>query len=87
MTVLGLNDVHLKDSPVHYRSEYRAAALIHFTGKQEEIPVLFSIEHTATGTVDIVVKVRERINYPLLPVLGALKTYISDMYSEGKLPE
>ncbi len=88
MTVLEMKDVQIKDSPLHYRSEYRAAALVRFTGQQEqEVPIVFSIEHTATGAVNIAVHIQEPLNYPLLPVIKALKTYIAEMHSGGKLPE
>lgn len=88
MTVLELKDIQIKDSPVHYRSEYRAAALVLFAGQQEkEIPVVFSIEHTATGAVNIAVNIQRHLNYPLLPVIKALKAHIAEMHSGGKLPE
>lgn len=87
MTVLEIKGLRKKDSPVHYRTEYHAAALIHFSGQQEEIPVMFSIEHTAMGSIDVAVHIEKQINYPLLPVINHLKTHILDMYSNGKLPE
>lgn len=87
MTVLEMKDIQIKDSPVHYRSEYRAAALVRFTGHQEEkIPIVFSIEHTATGAVNIAVTIEKPLNYPLLPVIKALKVHIAEMHSGGKLP-
>jgi hypothetical protein len=87
MTVLEMKDIQIKDSPIHYRSEYRAAALVLFTGQQEEeIPVVFSIEHTAIGAVNIAVNIQRPLNYPILPVIKALKAHIAEMHSGGKLP-
>jgi len=86
MNLVELKDIHKRESPIHYRSDFQGAALFEFTEeKQEQIPVSFSIEHTAEGMINVSVQLLQPISYPLLPVLKVLKSRINTMLSEGKL--
>ena len=86
MKVIELKEINKKDSPLHYRNEFSGSALFEIKGQEQtEIPVAFTIEHTATGMIHISVKVMSRINYPLVPVINALKKHIGIMHDARKL--
>lgn len=86
MRVLQIRDINKKDIPLHYRNEYRGSALFEYgVDTQEESPVEFTIEHSATGEINISARVLNKLNYPLLPALKSLKEYIRQLEREGKL--
>ncbi len=86
MKVLELKNIEKKNIPLHYRNEFKGSAVFEYTHqKQEESPVEFTLEHSATGSVDISVRILKKLNYPLLPALKSLKDYIRDLEKQGKL--
>ena len=91
MTILELKNLHRKEIPLRYVSEYSGAAVFEkpdFQGSgRVERPVEFRIEHSAFGKRDIRVKLFGGLDYPLLPVLRNLKEHISDLDKRGMLPQ
>ncbi|HDQ14491.1 MAG TPA: hypothetical protein ENN41_06730 [Sediminispirochaeta sp.] len=86
MKVLHIKDIQKKNVPLHYRNEFKGSAMLEFSPqRREEAPIEFSVEHQATGEVDISARVLNKINYPLVPVLKSLKEYIRTLEREGKL--
>jgi len=86
MTLIDIKDIQRKDSPVHYRNEYNGTALFDLPGDPSKaVPVNFSIEHTATGTVNFSVTFPEHLDYPLLPLKKSLMTHVKKLYDEGSL--
>jgi len=55
------------------------------TGSRQQIPMEFVIEIKPTGERDIDVKLKERIDYPLVPVIRALKEKIKALEENGDL--
>jgi len=86
MKILEIRDITKKHLHLHYRNEFRGAAVFEYTkNNTEEIPVEFSIEHSATGAVDISARMLKKINYPLLPAIKSLKDHIRELEKTGKL--
>ena len=86
MKVHGVEQLIKKDIPLYYRNEYEALFFIEFpTGSREQIPIEFTIEIKPTGDRVIDVKIKERIDYPLLPVIRALKEKIRFLEENGDL--
>ena len=50
------------------------------------MPVEFCIETDPLGAKKIDIIISESINYPVVPIKSALKTYIITADSKGKLP-
>ena len=86
MKVLEIKDIEKKNIPLHYRNEFKGSAVFEYTHqKREESPVEFTLEHSATGGIDVSVRILKKLNYPLLPALKSLKQYIRDLEKQGKL--
>ena len=86
MKVLQIRDIKKKNIHLHYRNDFNGAAVFEFSkDNKEEVPVEFSVEHSATGTIDITAKMLKKINYPLLPALETLKDHIRGLEKRGKL--
>jgi len=54
-------------------------------GDRLQVPLEFSIEIKPTGERHIVVKLKNRISYPLMPVIRALKEEIRALERSGRL--
>lgn len=86
MKFQALRDIVKKDIPLHYRNEYSATAVFVEPGPREiQTPVEFVIERSATGKKDIRVHFPTHPNYPLIPVLKALKEAIAHLDGQGQL--
>jgi hypothetical protein len=86
MKVLEIRDITKKNIPLHYRNEFKASAVFEYKNQnREESPVEFTLEHSATGNLDISVRILNKLNYPLLPALKSLKAFIRDLEKQGKL--
>lgn len=86
MQLLSINNITKKQSPIYYRNEFSAKSS--FTLRDSEpvdIPINFSVEMAPTGEKTIEVKVSEKIDYPLVPVLRKLKEEIISMEKKGLL--
>ncbi len=86
MKLHSIDQIVKKDIPLQYRNEYSAVGDIELSpGERSRIPIVFSVEMEPSGNLKINVKVLERISYPLLPVIRALKEEIKQLQHEGKL--
>jgi hypothetical protein len=86
MKVHGIEQLTKKDIPLYYRNEYEGLGDLEFpTGERLRVPLEFTVEIKPTGERVIAVKLKERIDYPLLPVLRALKEKIKILESNGDL--
>lgn len=87
MTVESLEDVQLIESPIRYRRQYTATAILSYRQRaSEQTSVTFTLEHTAHGHVQIRVTLQDEIRYPLLPVVRQIKSHIDQLEREGQLP-
>jgi hypothetical protein len=75
-----------KDIPLYYRNEYEGWGDLELTpGERRQIPLEFTVEVKPTGEKVIDVRLKERIDYPLVPVIRALKEKIRDLEKNGDL--
>jgi hypothetical protein len=87
MEIVSLDNINKKDIPLHYRNEYSGEVVYkNMLGQKESIPVEFIVERSALGSLDISVEFTSPIDYPLLPALRSVKSYIAGLDKEGRLP-
>ena len=85
MKVHGIENLVKKDIPLYYRNEYAGTGRLEFLGDTVLLPLEFSVEIKPTGERVVDVKVLDRIDYPLVPVLKAFKAAILSMEKSGQL--
>lgn len=86
MRIVELLNISRKETPILYRRMYTAQAVLEYTQGRSEKKVRFAVEHKPMGGVDIQVEVLDSLEYPLIPVVRELKTYIADLDKKGSLP-
>lgn len=86
MKVLEFRNIQRKESPLSYRKEFHADAVMEFLAKQTQKRVAFVIEHRPVGPADIQVKFMDELEFPLIPVMITLKQFIRNLEEEGGLP-
>jgi hypothetical protein len=86
MKIIEIRNLEKKDSHLHYRNEFTGEAVceLPFETRQSK-EVEFTLERSATGNLDISVRILEDIDYPLIPVIRSLKSYIFELEKQGKL--
>jgi len=87
MKVITVKDIVRKDVPIYYRLLYTGVAVIELTKDPQDFRIDFSIEIKPTGQKEITVSFLDDIEYPLIPVVKELKTYIDTMHTNGTLPD
>ena len=86
MKVHGIEKLTKKDIPLYYRNEYAGLGDLEFPmANRCRVPLEFSVEIKPTGERIVDVKLLDRIDYPLLPVLRALKEEILTLERTGQL--
>lgn len=86
MQLLNIINIEKKDVPIYYRNEYTAISEFLLLGKSAiSLPIFFSIEMAPTGEKSIDIKLKDKIDYPIVPILRLLKKEIMDMEQKGKL--
>jgi len=87
MKVISIKDMIRKDVPIYYRKLYTGVAVIEMNKGPADYRIDFTIEYKPTGSKDISVSFIDTIDYPLIPINRELKKFISDMDSNGGLPD
>jgi len=86
VTILDITDIVRKENFIYYRREFTAKALYDLPGRKIQGKIEFTIETEPTGKKDIHVVLLDPIDYPVLPVIQHLKTFIGSLENEDKLP-
>ena len=86
MKIINIKDLIRKEMPIYYRRFYKGVAVMELVNKPVEFPLEFQIEHKPTGQTEIALSIEEKVDYPLIPLQKALKTFIGDLDTSGKLP-
>ncbi|MDR0524872.1 MAG: hypothetical protein LBG90_03270 [Spirochaetaceae bacterium] len=86
MRILAIKDVIRKDTPIYYRRFFSGVASIEFLSNTMDRRIDFFIETLPTGHKQIIVTLAEPVDYPLVPLIKALKTTIDALDTDGKLP-
>lgn len=86
MKLISINNIKKKDVPLYYRNEYTAESEFILIGENIVIiPINFSVEMAPTGEKNIDIKIKQSIDYPIVPILRSLKEEISSLEKKGKL--
>lgn len=86
MKIVDLANVSRKQTHIYYRREFKADAAIEIMQQTRSVPVEFVLEHKPTGAIDVSVLIVEDVDYPLVPLVNGLKTYILELDRRGVLP-
>lgn len=86
MKIVDLSNILRKETHIYYRREFKADATVEIMGRARTFPVEFVLEHKPTGAVEVNATIAADIDYPLMPVVAMLKTYIGDLDKRGALP-
>lgn len=88
MQVVELLNIVTDDNFIYYRRNYTATAKLQMLSKTLDVNISFTIEIGPLGDKLIYIDIDQAsdIDYPLIPVKSALKTFILNMDNEGKLP-
>ena len=87
MKIVLIKDMIRKDVPIYYRKLYTGVVVLETTKSNEDYRIDFAIEYKPTGQKEITVSFIDKIDYPLVPVIRELKTYIGNLESAGGLPD
>lgn len=88
MKILELKDIIKKDMLIHYRRVYDATAVVKMVDQSIiDLLLTITIEQSPLGHNDITVDFNNSIDYPLVPAMKKVKTYIADIDSKGMLPD
>ncbi len=86
MKVVKIKDLLKKDMPLYYRREFMGRAVLETSLGRHEKRIDFTLEKTPYGTTTIQVSLIDDIDYPLVPVMSSLKSFILDLDRKGRLP-
>lgn len=87
MKVLQLTNVARRDTPLLYRRTFTARAILSHGGADNVgIRIEFVLEHVPLGPIRISVKLLDDLDYPIVPVVAALKAHILKLDEHGELP-
>ncbi|MBO6099875.1 MAG: hypothetical protein J6P07_00900 [Spirochaetaceae bacterium] len=86
MEVLEIKNLYREETGLYYRRNFTGLAVIELPIKTIEVPLDFIIEMGPMGNKDFDIELKDKIDYPLLPVIKKLKEYIEKLEAEGKLP-
>lgn len=85
MKVIDISDLKRKESPLHYRKEYVGTITMEIMQQTISSPLSFVVEHKPMGPVEIKVDIQEELDYPILPVISAIKQHIRTLMEKGAL--
>ncbi len=87
MRIAEITSIVRDESHIYYINRYKATAVVEFLSKQVSFPFNFFIEMNPLGGKTINVESLPRdLDYPLLPIIKALKDYICTLEKGNKLP-
>lgn len=86
MKVVDLTNIQRKENLLYYRREYKGEAVIEILTGTHIIPVDFVLEQRPIGGYSVHVNLVDSIDYPVIPLVTALKSFINDLDLKGVLP-
>jgi len=86
MKVVELRDLNRRESPVFYIKELTAVAVIEWNQRQSESDIAITLEHKPIGPPDVHVHLLDSVDWPALPVIHAIKDYVTELERSGRLP-
>jgi hypothetical protein len=86
MKVIDLLNVARKDSEIFYKRYFTAAVVLELPAKTMEVPIEFTIETSPLSEKTISLNFLQQLDYPLIPLLKEVKTFILEKDNAGALP-
>lgn len=86
MNIIELKNIAREEGAIYYFRKYTADAVIELPTETALTPISFSIETGPFGDKNLSLKIIEAPNYPVLPLMKALKEFILTDDKEGRLP-
>jgi hypothetical protein len=86
MRIVQVKNIERKDVPIYYRRLFSGIVEIELVNKSAERCIDFTIETKPTGQKDIFITMPDPIDYPLVPLMKALKGYLNELDDAGGLP-
>lgn len=88
MKLLDIKAINYIKSPVLYFREYTGLALFKMAHKESiKIEIKFTLESQSMGHPLVNVLFLDNVDYPLLPLIRLLKSYIIKLDKNGELPK
>jgi hypothetical protein len=85
MKVVELKELSKREATIHYIKEYTAVAVLESNHGRTEADIAFTLELKALGPPGVSVRVLDPVDWPLLPVMRAIRAYIVDLEGSGRL--
>ncbi|MCQ2573608.1 MAG: hypothetical protein MJ182_06915 [Treponema sp.] len=86
MKVLEFKNLTREEGQIFYMRKYACEAVLELAASSLEAKINFAIEMNPLGERSVSIAFPEPLNYPVLPVIKALKEYIIKQDLEGHLP-
>jgi hypothetical protein len=86
MKVTSIKNLIRKDVPIYYRRLYSGVLEIELINETVESKINFTMETKPTGISEVIINDMEHVDYPLLPLVKAVKQYISLLDDNQGLP-
>lgn len=86
MRILEIKNLYREETGLYYRRIFTGLVVVELPIKVVEAPVDFIIETGPMGNKNLDIDFKEKIDYPLIPILKAIKEFIVNLDQEGKLP-
>jgi len=87
MKIVCMKDMIRKDVPIYYRMLYTGVAVLEFNNGPVDYRIDFTVEYKPTGDKEVTVTFIDAIDYPLVPIIRELKSYIVELDNANGLPE
>jgi len=85
MKVVELRELSRREAPIHYIGEYTAVAVLESLGRKAEADIAFTLERRPVGPPAIRVRVLDPVDWPLLPVVSAIRDHLAELDRKGQL--
>ncbi|MDR2701533.1 MAG: hypothetical protein LBB72_03795 [Spirochaetaceae bacterium] len=86
MRVTSLKSLIRKDVPIYYRRLYSGTLEIELINETVESNINFTMETKPTGISEVIINDMEHVDYPLLPLVKAVKQFITLLDENDGLP-
>ena len=86
MRVVELQNLEREDVQIFYIRKYAATAVLDLNARTANVNIEFSIEMNPLGLKDFTLNIKDKIDYPLIPIRKSIIDFITNLEVEGKLP-
>ena len=87
MNILELKEIAREEGKIFYLRKFTAIAVLELPTETCDVTIDFTIETNPFGNKSVTVKIKNSPNYPVMPLINALKTYVLEYDTKGLLPQ